>query len=322
MKPSDPDRAILQAASRKVGLYLASVFAGVVLVVIVAAVVFVAQRSQPSEVIEHAVKPGNIYVGSNDLLVALVGGGILGVILAAVVGLVSARQAIKPLAEALAGQRRFVQDASHELRTPLAILDARLQLAQRQAGSESPAAPALARARKDSAAVAELVNDMLLFSTSAPASDEVTGVGEVVAEVIDDLQDVARAADVALRLHRRAEPGVRMGGATLRRVVMALVENALAHTPPGGEVGVTVATADRMALISVTDDGAGITGIEPARVFDRFAQGQAPDGRGVRGYGIGLALVKEAAVKCGGDVRVIATGGSGTTIAVSLPLAG
>jgi len=319
MTPTDADQAVLRAASRKVGLYLASVCAAVVLLVLLAAVVFIAQRSQPSEVLEHAVKPGSIYVGTADLLVALIGGGLVGVVLAALVGITSARRAIRPLGDALASQRRFVQDAGHELRTPLAILDARLQLAQRQV-ADGPAAETLAQMRRDSRALADVVDDLLLAG-SVERGDEVrVCLPDVVAEALDGIRLLAEEAGVTLALDRAADPRVSVAAPTLRRITVALLENALAHTPRGGRVHVRVSRSAGSAVLSVSDSGAGITGIDPARVFDRFAHGDpAPGFAGRRSFGIGLALVKEAALRAGGDVRVAETGPSGTTLTLTLP---
>src|SRR3954454_23979871 len=122
---SEADRRILRAASRKVSLQIAGVCAAVVVIVVAAAVAFVAYRTLPAEAFEHGAGPGRIYIDARDGLLALVLAGTAGIGLAAAVGLYSARTAVKPLGEALARQRRFVQDASHELRTPLTILDAR-----------------------------------------------------------------------------------------------------------------------------------------------------------------------------------------------------
>ncbi|RNE62199.1 sensor histidine kinase [Cryobacterium tepidiphilum] len=318
MRRSDADGAVVRAASRKVGLYVASVCAIAVLLVLAAAIVFIAQRSQTAEVLEHAVKPGSIYVGSGDLLMALIGGGVAGVILAAVVGLVSARRAIVPLADALAAQRRFVQDASHELRTPLAILDARLQLAERQAGEASPAAGTLARMRQDSRVLAEVVDDLLLVTAGSARSGEVAVVAQVVSGAVEGIRMLAGTREVTLEIAGGKDALVPVAAPALRRAVVALLENALAHTPQAGRIDVTVSASDGEALVSVADTGTGISGIEPGRIFDRFAR--APGGP-ARSYGIGLALVKETVVRCGGDVRVTATGAAGTTILISLPLA-
>ncbi|MCG2624664.1 HAMP domain-containing histidine kinase [Arthrobacter sp. I2-34] len=314
---SEADRRIVRAAARKVSLQIAAVCAAVVVVVVAAAVAFVVYRTMPAEAIEHGAAPGRIYLDAREGLLALVLAGTAGILLAAAVGLYSARNAVKPLGEALARQRRFVQDASHELRTPLTILDARLQLAQRKAGQDSPAADDLARLRQDSAALARLIDDLLLMSTGGggPAAEPVDAAATVAAAVAD-LQLVADQTSIAL-----ASPGsapVMVPPQLLRRMVTALVENALSHTPAGGRIRVSVRAEAGQVLISVADTGQGITGIDPGEIFDRFARGTG-QGQATGSYGIGLALVREAALRHGGDVRVAHTGPDGTTIELKLP---
>jgi signal transduction histidine kinase len=338
MNPSDADRLILRTAARKVSAQIALVCAASVAVVILALVLFALYRSQPAELVQHPAGAGRIYIDEADGLLALILGGALGVVLAAAAGLVSARSAVKPLGEALAAQRRFVQDASHELRTPLAVLDARLQLAQRKAGPQSPAAPTLARLREDSAALAELVDDLLLMSAPAPADlspsadlpaaglPEPTDVGALVGAVTDDLRLLASDAHIGLEYSVAAEasgpPCVRVSAHLLRRMVTALVENALSHTPESGRIDVAVSAAGRKVRIMVRDTGPGIVGIEPDRVFERFARGRTAGHSPARpSYGIGLALVKEAALRHGGDVTVAETGAEGTALSLELPAA-
>ncbi|MFE4543628.1 sensor histidine kinase [Arthrobacter sp. NPDC056727] len=330
MNASDADRLILRTAARKVSAQIALVCAASVAVVILALVLFALYRSQPAELVQHPAGAGRIYIDEADGLLALVLGGALGVVLAAAAGLVSARSAVKPLGEALAAQRRFVQDASHELRTPLAVLDARLQLAQRKAGPDSPAAPALARLRQDSAGLAELVDDLLLMSASASAASaenpEPTDVAALVPAVTDDLRLLAREAGIVLECSVDAgaagPPRVLLPAHLLRRMVTALVENALSHTPESGRIGVAVSTAGRKVRITVRDTGPGIVGIEPDRVFERFARGRLAGHSPARpSYGIGLALVKDAALRHGGDVTVAETGAEGTVLSLELPAA-
>ena len=87
-----------------------------------------------------------------------------------------------------------------------------------------------------------------------------------------------------------------------------MIDNALNHTPEGGSITITTALRGRKVLITVADTGSGITGIDPARVFDRFAHSTAPSASGRRSYGLGLALVREIAVSAGGTIDVAATG--------------
>jgi len=103
-----------------------------------------------------------------------------------------------------------------------------------------------------------------------------------------------------------------------------LTDNAIGHTRAGGNVHVAAVTNGGRVTIRVADEGPGVVGIEPARVFDRFAHGtpvEATTTTSTRtGYGIGLALVRDIAVRAGGDAIVERTDSSGTIFALNLPV--
>ena len=170
----------------------------------------------------------------------------------------------------------------------------------------------------------------------------------------------AAVADMMLLAERRgvrivATPLARevaLPAADLRRCLVALMDNAIDHSPAGGTVAVRAAEYGPNARITVTDDGSGITGIDPARVFDRFAHGSpviegfAGTGSSTPGsdapgsdapgsdtpgspiepgsrtrFGIGLALVAELAERHGGAVQVARTGSTGTVFELTIPFA-
>ena len=173
----EPDRDTLRRASLKVALRISAACAVLVLCLLAAATVYLMNK------LAHPDLPGSVahgeaytYLDSKDLIEAMIIAGVAGIVLAGVVGWLSARSAIRPLGEALALQRRFVQDASHELRTPLAILDARIQLAQRDANPDSKPGRALGKIREDAATLTGIVNELLLAATGAapdPAAEPV-----------------------------------------------------------------------------------------------------------------------------------------------------
>lgn len=137
------------------------------------------------------------------------------------------------------------------------------------------------------------------------------------------------AAVVALGLTVQLIPGASTGRTlaridpnSLRRAILALVDNALAHTPPGGTIALATAGTPRSAVITVTDTGSGITGVERDRIFERFVRTPRVDGApGHRSFGIGLALVRDVVSGAGGTVEIAGTGPQGTTMKISLPLA-
>lgn len=319
------DQSTLRKASLKVAVRISLAFAIMVLCLLAAAAVYLMNKLANPELPPAAAGASYAYLDSRDLLEAMIIAGVAGIAFAGLVGWLSARSAIRPLGEALARQRRFVQDASHELRTPLAILDTRIQLAQRGADPESPPGRALAKIREDAATLTGIVNELLLAATAAapdPTAEPVD-LADVAAAVAESLQQLAAAKEVRLDFAAEGRPRARIEPNALRRAVLALADNALAHTPPGGRVTISTGAQQDRAVITVTDTGTGITGVDQDRIFDRFVRTARPDGApGPRSFGIGLSLVREISMAAGGTVEVARTGADGTVMTLALPLAG
>lgn len=330
-RPLNSDEMALRRAALRVGTQIAAAVAVVVVTMIAAAAVYVAVKSQPAQVLAHLERAQpQVVLDTVDVLLALVVGGVAGIVLAGVVGVLVARQAVRPLGESLALQRRFVQDASHELRTPLTVIDTRIQLAQKRLGPDSEAAGVLAELRGDSAKLAAVIEDLLHSVSGGPdVPNTPTDLADLARDVVGDLAVVAGDRGIALSALAPTDPvPVAVAPAPLRRVVVALADNALKYTPDGGRVtvGVRVAEGGRgpggaTAVLTVADTGPGIAGPAPERVFERYAGGALPAPGGRRSFGLGLALVRDIAVRNGGSVRIAQTGSGGTTMEVSLPLA-
>jgi len=321
------DRARVRAAARAVAIWIAGATAAVTAVGAAAIATIVALQAR-HEGAEHehggagviTPKPDAEWVIERDTVIWLVViGAILAITVLTVVGWIAARRAVRPLADALRLQRRFVADASHELRTPLAVLSARAQLVERRLARGEPVDEPLAELRRDTAAMAEVLDDLLLAAESAAVDGgERTDVAAAAARATGNVQVIAADAGVRIALDVRATPAVRMPETGLVRCLVALLDNAVAHSPAGGEVDVEVDVERTAAVLRVRDRGAGIQGLEPDAVFDRFAHG--PERGRRRGFGIGLALVRDLAQRYGGDVAVESTSADGTVMRLRLPV--
>ncbi|MCB5282509.1 MULTISPECIES: HAMP domain-containing sensor histidine kinase [unclassified Arthrobacter] len=322
--PGEADRDTLRRASLRVAVRISAACGVLVLCLLAAATVYLMNKlANPDLPGTSPAGKAYTYLDSKDLIEAMIIAGVTGVVLAGVVGWLSARSAIRPLGEALALQRQFVQDASHELRTPLAILDARIQLAQRDAEPDSTTGRALGRIRADTGTLTGIVNELLVAATGAAPdpTGEPTDLADVAGSVAESLQDIAAQQDIRLTFSDSGRPEARIDPSPLRRAVLALAENALAHTPPGGTITISTAVERNQAAVYVADTGPGITGVDQARIFDRFVRTAAPAApQGRRSFGIGLALVREIAAAAGGTVEVARSGPAGTTMKLLLPL--
>jgi signal transduction histidine kinase len=247
-----------------------------------------------------------------------------GILLAGGVGLIAGRRAVRPLAAALDLQRQFVADASHELRTPLAVVSTRAQMVQRHLSPHLTPAHRLEvdQLVEDTHAMGEIVSDLLLSAQleHTPIATETVDLNALAAEVVRSLTAYAADQSVGLMVDVVPAADVRVLGVrtSLRRATLALVDNAIAHSPPGGEVRVTVeATADG-ARLTVVDHGRGVAADDLDRITRRFARSR-PEQNGGRRVGLGLALVSQIVRSHHGRLLVDDTPGGGATFTISLP---
>ena len=262
--------------------------------------------------------PGEARLAS--LLRAVTIAALAGLLVVVAAGSWVARRAVAPLEATLALQRRFVADAGHELRTPVTLLSTRAQLLRRAARRDAPgdvtaAADALVA---DAEHLATILDDLLL--TADPGAGAPAGpvdLAEVVAAVAASAAPAAAAAGVELVVDAPSAavvPGAETG---LRRAITAVVDNAVRHA--ASRVALTVTPGRGSVTVEVRDDGPGIDAELLPRLFERFATagGVRPDGR--RGYGIGLALVREVVARHGGTVEAHNPPGGGAAFAIVVP---
>ncbi|WP_158889451.1 sensor histidine kinase [Amycolatopsis anabasis] len=249
---------------------------------------------------------------------------LVGLLLVAVASGRLARRAMTPMSDALARQRRFVADASHELRTPLTQLHTRAQLLARRAdAAASPELTAdLQRLVTSTRQLGGVIDDLLLSAqlSRSPGPRDPVDLAALAEEAVAAEDARAQAARVTVRVRRGKGKHQVVGiEPALRRVLAALVDNAMGHTPPGGEIVVSVDNrSPGIVRLTVRDTGIGFPPEEAERIFERFARGTSGQGRR---FGLGLALVREVIESH--DGRITATGepGQGAVFTVELPSA-
>jgi two-component system OmpR family sensor kinase len=244
----------------------------------------------------------------NRLLKAMGGASVLALLLAAGLGVLLGRRAVRPFAQALALQRAFVADASHELRTPLTLLSTRAQLLD--AAVQRSALPE--QVQQDSTSLiadvhrlGEVLEDLLVAAD--PRRRELLTevlVDRVAGEAVDSARPHADQAGVALVMTAPAAADLRVLAAepALRRAVLALIDNAIDHTPRDGQVTVSCSLVRHDVVLAVSDTGPGIAPDAAPEVLRRFHSGGHRAGR--THYGLGLALTHDVANRLGGQLRV------------------
>ena len=222
-------------------------------------------------------------------------------------------------ARLLSAQRRFLQDASHQLRTPITIALTYAELLARDlSGSEE--------LRDIQVVIAEMtllrrLSERLLVIAAAEDPDflrtEPVMLDQFATDVIERWRPTAQRR---WKLGRLDYATVLADVERLGLAVDALLENAVKHTSADDVIELSVISdVPGTVRLVVGDAGGGIGADELQHVFERFRTGGSASG--IRGTGLGLALVRAVANAHGGSAAVRSTPGKGSEFEIVLPVA-
>jgi two-component system phosphate regulon sensor histidine kinase PhoR len=222
-------------------------------------------------------------------------------------------------------RRDFVANVSHELRTPLSILRGYIEtLLDNPKSSREELARILQIMERHAKRLGLLVDDLLslaqLESSSASLEIGEVQLSELFENVLRDWKE--RLAGKQLRLIVNLPPDmppIRADETRLQEVLSNLLENAVKYSRENGEIRLQAEGRGPEIVISVGDNGIGISRDDLPRIFERFYRADKARSRELGGTGLGLAIVKHITQLHGGRVEAESEPGRGTTVRVFLP---
>jgi PAS domain S-box-containing protein len=221
----------------------------------------------------------------------------------------------------------FLATLAHELRNPLAPIRNALQI-MRMTSEAGAVANARGIIERQLSQLVHLVDDLLDVNRISQGKIELRAVDVDVAAVVRDAVETSRPLidagghTLTMSLPTAQSAIVNADPTRLGQVVANLLNNAAKYTPDGGHIDVCARAESGEAVITVTDDGVGISAEMLPRVFEMFAQVDHTVSRSQGGLGIGLTLVKRLVEMHHGTVRAESGGpGQGCAFTVRIPLA-
>ena len=236
----------------------------------------------------------------------------------------SMRASLAEAEETSRAKDEFLAMLGHELRNPLASISNAVHLLRRappQSGERQFAEEVIGR---QASHLSHIVEDLLdvsrAISGKMSLEREPLDLHLAVEQALQSLRAAGKTAD------RRVEclggsAWVKADRTRIEQVVSNLVSNAVQHTGPRGRIDVRILCVDGEAMLTVSDDGAGMDAETTARAFELFYQAPQDPDRRRGGLGIGLTLVRRIVEMHGGSVAGASEGrGHGATFTLRFPL--
>ena len=218
---------------------------------------------------------------------------------------------------------QLLSDLAHELRTPLANIKAHLEAVDDGVADWDEQTRAFVLAETEH--LSRLAGDLNEVSRAEEGRVAIEphsqSLADVVADVVESQRPKYEAKGVVLGLDRRADAIVSVDAIRIGQALNNLLNNALRHTPSGGQVLVSVDDESKSTIqVRVTDEGEGIGADQLPHLFDRFYRGDSARGRDTAGSGIGLTIARALIEGHGGRLTAFSAGsGEGATFTISLP---
>ncbi|MHB8511525.1 MAG: sensor histidine kinase [Actinomycetota bacterium] len=222
-------------------------------------------------------------------------------------------------------QRDFVSIVSHELRTPLTAIKGFASMLVQKGDRLEPTTRTgfLSTINSQSDRLAKLVDDLLQVSKiearrlhiEADALDGVALIEKLLPQ-FDSKWHRMIQLDAPCDL-----PLVEADRSKLEEVLINLIDNAVKYSPEGSPIRVSISARENEIEFSVSDQGAGFSPVDAARLFQKFQRLSTPATRDVGGSGLGLYIVKSLIDAMRGRIWVESAPGAGATFTFTLPRA-
>jgi len=236
---------------------------------------------------------------------------------------VALNRMIERLDDAFQHIHRFSADASHELRTPLTILQLELEGLVQNRKLDPSLIDEVGSALEETGRMSHIVENLLTISRLDAGELKIDksrlDLVQLASSCTEQMQLLAEEKSITLRCQVGDQVYIEGDRSRLQQVIVNLVDNAIKYTQEGGEIRVTVRQDTSVAILEVSDNGAGIPADALPHVFERFFRADKARSRDLGGAGLGLAIVKSICIAHGAEISVSSQEGRGTCFTVELP---
>lgn len=222
--------------------------------------------------------------------------------------------------------RDAIHYVTHEMRTPLTAIQGSSELISRYPLSPEKQKQIAGMIHSESKRLGRLIQVFLdverLSAGQMQLREDAISVANLVAVCVERAQALAENKEIAILVDAACEDRLDLKGdrELLEHALYNLITNAIKYSPSGTTVQVGCRKTATEGVLSVTDEGIGMTADEQKAVFRKFYRTAAAEKSGEKGSGIGLSIVEQIVIAHGGRIEVQSEPGRGSSFSMVVPL--
>jgi len=232
---------------------------------------------------------------------------------------------VTPFKETEQLKNELIATVSHDLKNPLSVINGYIELLEMYNDLNERGQEFMAMIRRSIRTMRQLIDDLLDLAhidSGLQIRPEPVAMKAVITEAVMGLKSMADEKRLEVTIDVADDlPPVAGDEHRLYQIIVNLLSNAMKYTPPEGHIYVEARLAGEAILVSIADDGLGISPEDQAQIFERFYRVRRPETDGIEGTGLGLAIVKGLVEAHGGEIGLKSHLGEGSTFYFTIPIA-
>ncbi len=219
-------------------------------------------------------------------------------------------------------QKQFVSDASHELRTPIAVIQGYANLLNRWGTTnEEVLHESISAIQNEARSMQDLVEKLLFLSRHDKKTLKLTKKRFNMRKLVEDMVKETKLVAANRIISNPVMEDVVVYGdkQALKQAIRIFIDNAVKYTHDGDEITIACQKIHEDCVITVQDNGIGMTQKDIDHIFDRFYRSDYVRNQNISGHGLGLSLAKLIILAHTGKIKVRSQFKVGTSFTITLP---
>ncbi|CAN1493287.1 BaeS Signal transduction histidine kinase [Flavobacteriaceae bacterium] len=215
-------------------------------------------------------------------------------------------------------EKQLTSDASHELRTPLAVIKGTLEVLIRKPRNQTEYLEKINFCISEVDRVNNLVSQLLLLARfenqKQNIKHEEVSLNAIFLDVLSRYSDKIKNKGITVKHHFSEDYIIKSDTYLISIVIGNLISNALKYSNENGEISIDLSNDDSTIIVSIFDNGIGISKDNINRVFDPFFRSEPNDRPEVKGTGLGLSIVRRICILLDVDIKISSVENIGTKV--------